>query len=132
MRSLRTISCSHLPRLMSVLKIGQSQAYRAAPLAIADLVANQVQVMFDTTPASVGYIKAGKLRALAVTTAARTEVLSNLPTVDKFVPGFEASSVFGLGLPKNSPAEAIDQLNKQINVAFGEPNMKSRLAELGG
>ena len=83
-------------------------------------------------PASIEYIRAGKLRALAVTTATRSEVLPDIPTVGDFVPGYEASGWFGFGAPKNTPAEIIDKLNKEINAGLADPKMKARLADLGG
>src|SRR5215217_7749521 len=81
---------------------------------------------------SIEYVRAGSLRALAVTTAMRSESLPDMPTVGEFVPGYEASSVFGLGAPKNTPTEIVEKLNKEINAALADPNMKARLADLGG
>ena len=83
-------------------------------------------------PASIEYIRAGKLRALAVTTATRSEALPDIPTVGEFVPGYEASGWYGVGAPKNTPAEIIDKLNKEINAGLADPKMKARLADLGG
>ena len=80
---------------------------------------------------SIEYIRAGKLRALAVTTATRSEALPDIPTVGEFVPGYEASAWFGIGAPKNTPAEIIDRLNKEINAGLADPKMKARLADLG-
>ena len=91
-----------------------------------------MQVFFRACSASIEYIKAGKLRALAVTTATRSEALPDIPTVGEFVPGYEASSWFGIGAPKNTPAEIVDKLNKEINAALADPKIKARLAELGG
>ena len=91
--------------------------YRGAAPALTDLLGGQVQVMFDTMPSSIEHIRAGKLRALAVTTATRSEVLPDVPTVGDFVPGYEASAWSGVGAPKNTPAEIIDKLNKEINAA---------------
>ena len=88
--------------------------------------------MFGPMPSSIEYIKTGKLRALAVTTATRSEVLPDLPTVGDFVPGYEASTWFGIGAPKNTPAEIVDRLNKEINAGLADPKMKARLADLGG
>ena len=88
--------------------------------------------MFAATAASIEYIRAGKLRALAVTTATRSEALPDIPTVGEFVPGYEASGWFGIGAPKNTPAEIIDKLNKEINAALADPKMKARLADMGG
>ena len=99
---------------------------------LTDLLGGQVQVMFASMPSSIEYIRAGKLRALAVTTATRSEVLPDIPTVGEFVPGYEASFWTGIGAPKNTPAEIVDKLNKEINAALADPKMKARLAELGG
>ena len=88
--------------------------------------------MFGTMPASIEHIKAGKLRALAVTTATRSEALPDIPTVGEFVPGYEASTWYGIGAPKNTPAEIVDKLNKEINAALADPKIKARLADLGG
>ena len=92
--------------------------YRGAALALTDLIGGQVQVMIDNMAASLEHIRAGRLRALAVTTATRLETLPDLPTVGEFVPGFEASSMNGLGAPKRTPAEIVDKLNKEINAAL--------------
>jgi tripartite-type tricarboxylate transporter receptor subunit TctC len=105
--------------------------YRGNAPALTDLLAGQVQVMFADTPSSIEHIRAGKLRALAVTTARRPEVLPEIPTVSEFVPGFEASNWFGVAAPKNTPPEIIDKLNKEINAALAEPKIKARLADLG-
>ena len=106
--------------------------YRGGGPALTDLLGGQVQVMFPTTAAAIEYISAGSLRALAVTTATRSESLPHVPTVGEFVPDYEASSVFGLGAPKNTPTEIVEKLNKEINAALADPNMKARLADLGG
>jgi tripartite-type tricarboxylate transporter receptor subunit TctC len=106
--------------------------YRGVAPALADLIAGQVQVMFFTTVSSIEYIKAVRLRALAVTTATRSDALPNIPTVGEFVPGYEASTWYGVGVPKNTPAEIVDKLNKEINAALADPNMKTRFADLGG
>src|SRR5260221_856878 len=105
--------------------------YRGSAPALTDLLAGQVQVMFADTPSSIEHVKAGKLRALAVTTAGRSEVLPGVPAVSEFLPGFEASNWFGAAAPKNTPPEIIDKLNREINVALAEPQMKARLADLG-
>jgi tripartite-type tricarboxylate transporter receptor subunit TctC len=105
--------------------------YRGNAPALTDLLAGQVQVMFADTPSSIEYIRAGKLRGLAVTTAMRSEVLPEIPTVSEFVPGFEASNWFGVAAPKNTPPEIIDKLNKEINVALADPKIKARLADFG-
>jgi tripartite-type tricarboxylate transporter receptor subunit TctC len=105
--------------------------YRGGQSALTDLLGGQVQVMFVTTSASIEYIKAGKLHPLAVTTPARSEALPDIPTVGEFVPGYEGSNCFGLGAHRNTPAEIIDRLNKEINAGLADPKMKARLAELG-
>jgi tripartite-type tricarboxylate transporter receptor subunit TctC len=105
--------------------------YRGSAPALTDLIGGQVQVAFDTTTASIEYIRAGKLRALAVTTATRSEVLPDIPTVGDFVPGYEAIGWYGVGAPKSTPAEIIDKLNKEINSALADPNVKARLGDLG-
>ena len=106
--------------------------YRGAAPALTDLIAGQVQVLFSAITSSIEYIKAGKVRALAVTTATRSEALPELPTVADFVPGYEASNWWGVGAPKSTPAAIVDQLNKEINAALADPKMKARLADLGG
>ncbi len=106
--------------------------YRGVAPALTDLLGGQVQVLFANPAQPIQYIRAGKLRALAITTATRSEVLPDIPTVGEFVPGYEASSIFGLGAPKNMPAEIIDKLNKEINAALADPKFKARLADLDG
>jgi tripartite-type tricarboxylate transporter receptor subunit TctC len=105
--------------------------YRGSAPALTDLLGGQVQVMFDLVASSIEHIRAGKLRALAVTTATRLEVLPDVPTVGEFVPGYEASAVGGVGAPKGTPAEIIDKLNKEINACLADPKVRARLAELG-
>ena len=105
--------------------------YRGAPPALTDLIGGRVQVMFDVLPSSIEYIKASKLHALAVTAAARSEVLPEIPTVGEFVPGYEASGWIGVGAPKATPAEIVDKLNKEINVALADPKMRARISDLG-
>jgi tripartite-type tricarboxylate transporter receptor subunit TctC len=100
--------------------------YRGGGPALADLLGGQVQVYFAGTPESIEYIGAGKLRALAVTAAARSEA-----TIAEFLPGYEASAFYGIGAPKNTPAEIVDRLNQEINAALADPKMKARLADLG-
>ena len=97
----------------------------------SDLLGGQVQVMFDGVASSIEYIRAGKLHALAVTTATRSDVLPNIPTLSEFVPGYETSDFFGLGAPKNTPVEIVDRLNKEINAALADPKIKERFADLG-
>jgi tripartite-type tricarboxylate transporter receptor subunit TctC len=106
--------------------------YRGIAPALNDLLGGQVQVAFASMPSSIEFVRAGKLRALAVTTATRSEVLPDVPTVGEFVPGYEASAWYGLGAPKATPAEIVDKLNKEINAALADPKMKARLADLGG
>jgi tripartite-type tricarboxylate transporter receptor subunit TctC len=106
--------------------------YHGSAPALLDLMGGQVQAMFDTTPASMAYIRAGKVRPLAVTTARRADVLPDLPTVADFVPGYEATSWFGVGAPTNTPVEIVETLNKEINAALADPKIKARLLDLGG
>src|SRR5262249_6502848 len=106
--------------------------YRGPEPALTDLLAGKVQVRFGIPSESIEYIKAGKLPVLAVTTAVRSGVLPDTPTVGEFVPGYEASSVYGLGAPKNTPTEIVDKLNREINAALADPKMKARLADIGG
>jgi tripartite-type tricarboxylate transporter receptor subunit TctC len=106
--------------------------YRGGAPALTDMIAGQVQVIFSPGPDSIEFIKAGQLRALAVTTETRLEVLPEVPTVGDFVPGYEASGFYGVGAPKNTPAEIVEKLNKEINAGLANPTMKARLAELGG
>jgi tripartite-type tricarboxylate transporter receptor subunit TctC len=105
--------------------------YRGSAPALTDLLAGQVQVMFDLMPSSIGHIRSGKLRALAVTTAARSEALPDLPTVSDFVPGYEASAVGGVGAPKGIAPEIVKKLNGEINAALADPTVKLRYAALG-
>ena len=106
--------------------------YRGAAPALADLMGGQVQVMFDNMTSSFEFIRAGKLRPLAVTTTTRFAALPDIPTVGDFVPGFEASAQFGLGAPRNTPVEIIQRLNMEVNAGLADPKMKARLAELAG
>jgi tripartite-type tricarboxylate transporter receptor subunit TctC len=105
--------------------------YRGNAPAVTDLIAGQAQVMFADTPSSIEHVRSGTLRALAVTTAERSEILPGVPTVREFLPGFEASNWFGVAAPRNTPPEIIDKLNKEINIALAEPDIKARLADLG-
>jgi tripartite-type tricarboxylate transporter receptor subunit TctC len=105
--------------------------YRGEAPALTDLIGGQVQVMFGVMPASIEHIRAGKLRALAVTGTARSEVLPDLPTVSEFLPGYEASGWYGIGVPKATSPEIVEKLNKEINAAVVESKMKARLADLG-
>jgi tripartite-type tricarboxylate transporter receptor subunit TctC len=106
--------------------------YRSGGPALTDLLGGQVQVFFVSTVASIEYIRAGRLRALAVTTATRSDALPDLPTVGEFVPGYEASLWFGIGAPKNTPAEIVAKLNTEVNAALADPKLKARLADVGG
>ena len=106
--------------------------YRGAGPTLTDLLAGQVQVSFPTMPASIEHIRAGRLRALAVTTATRSDALPDIPTVGEFLPGYEASFWYGIGAPRNTPVEVIEKLNKEINASLADPKMKARLAEFGG
>ena len=106
--------------------------YRGVAPALTDLLGGQVQVMFTSMPSVIEYIRAGRLRALAITTATRSEALPDIPTVGEFLPGYEASFWYGVGVPKNTPAEIVDKLNEAINAGLADPTIKARLADLGG
>jgi tripartite-type tricarboxylate transporter receptor subunit TctC len=106
--------------------------YRGTAPALTDVLSGQVQVVFSPMPGSIEYIRAGKLRALAVTTGMRSETLPDIPTVGEFVPGYEASTWYGVGAPRNTPVEIVEKLNKEINAALADPKMKGRLADTGG
>ena len=105
--------------------------YRGGALALTDLIGGQVQVMFDNIPTSAEFIKNGKLRGLAVTSTERSEVLPDLPTVSSFLPGYEASAWYGLGVPKGTPADVIEKLNREVNAILADPKAKARFVELG-
>jgi tripartite-type tricarboxylate transporter receptor subunit TctC len=105
--------------------------YRGEGLALPDLISGQLQAMFGVMPASLGYIKTGKLRALAVTTAKRQELLPDVPTVGEFLPGYEARGWYGIVVPKATPVNIIEKLNQEINAALADPTMKARLTDLG-
>ena len=105
--------------------------YSSIAPAMTGLVGEQVQVIFSTVPPAFAHIKTGKLRALAVTTATRSGALPDLPSLGDFVPGYEASSVFGLGAPRNTPAEIVEKLNKEINAGLADPKVKARLVDQG-
>ena len=106
--------------------------YRSAAAVMTDLLSGQVQLYFGTTASSLEYVRTGKLRALAVTIERRLDALPDIPTVGEFVPGYEASNWYGLGAPKNTPAEIVAKLNKEINAGLADPKLRARLAELGG
>ncbi len=106
--------------------------YRGGGPALIDLLGGQVQLFFGTTASTIEYIRTGKLRALAVTTATRSQALPDVPTVAEFVPGYEASSWYGIGAPTGTPAEIVDKLNQEINAGLADPKIKARLADMGG
>jgi tripartite-type tricarboxylate transporter receptor subunit TctC len=106
--------------------------YRGSAPLLTDLMGGQVQVTFDNLPASIEFIRAGKLRPLAVTTATRSEALPNVPTIAQFVPGYEASAWFGIGAPRNTPPDVIATLNREVNAGLADPKIKAKLADLGG
>ena len=106
--------------------------YRGAAPALTDLLGGQVQVMFAALPPAIGYVRAGNLRALAVTTAARSDGLPDMPAIGEFLPGYEVSTWFGIGAPKRTPAQIVERLNKETNAAIADPKLKARLVDLGG
>jgi tripartite-type tricarboxylate transporter receptor subunit TctC len=106
--------------------------YRGGGPALTDMLGGQVQVMFDNAASSIEYIRAGRLRALAVTTATRVEALPDVPAVAEFVPGYEASNMTGVGAPRKTPADIVDKLNREINAALADPTMRARFADLSG
>jgi tripartite-type tricarboxylate transporter receptor subunit TctC len=106
-------------------------AYRGSPPALTDLLAGQVQLMFGPLSSSIEYVRAGKLRALAVTSATRAKVLPDVPTIGEFVPGYEAAGWFGICAPKKTPVEIIDRLNQEINAGLADAKLKARFADLG-
>jgi tripartite-type tricarboxylate transporter receptor subunit TctC len=109
----------------------QHVPYRGSGPALTDLLGGQVQAMFDNVPSSIEHIRSGKLRALAVTTATRSEMLADLPTVAEFLPGYEATGFFGLVAPRSTPKDVVEKINKEMNIALGEPSLRGRLSELG-
>jgi tripartite-type tricarboxylate transporter receptor subunit TctC len=128
-------SASHLSGELFKMMTGIEMVhvpYRGGGPALTDIIAGQVQVYFGPLPAAIEYIRAGKLRALAVTTMARSHTIPELPTLNEFVPGYEASPVYGMGAPKETPADIIEKLNHAINAALADPRPKARLADLGG
>ena len=110
----------------------QHVPYRGVAPALTDLIGGQAQVMFPATVGSIEYIRAGRLHALAVTTATRSDVLPNIPTVGDFVPGYESSFLYGLGAPKNTPTEIVEKLNQATNTGLADPKIKARFGDLGG
>jgi tripartite-type tricarboxylate transporter receptor subunit TctC len=135
MASFGTGTSSHLTgelfKLMTDLQL-QHIPYSGSSPMLVDLIGGRVQVAFDNLPASIEHIKAGKLRALAVTTTTRSDALPDIPTMDEFLPGFESSAWIGLAAPKNTPAGTIETLNREINAAIADPKIKARFAELSG
>ena len=126
---------SHVSGEMFKMMTGSSLVhvpFRGGAQALTALLGGQVQVMFDSIPSSIGHIRAGELRPLAVTTATHSDVLPELPTVAEVVPGYEASTWYGLGVPRNTPADVVQSLNAAVNAALAEPAMTTRLAEMGG
>ena len=105
--------------------------YRGGAPALTDMLGGQVQVIFDNIPTSIGYLRAGKLRPLAVTGATRSALLPDVPTVADFVPGYEATAWYGIGAPKNTPAEIVAALNKENNAGLADPQLNARFAEVG-
>jgi tripartite-type tricarboxylate transporter receptor subunit TctC len=123
--------CGELFKMMTGINMVHVP-YRGAAPAVTDLLAGQVQVMFDTMSTSIEYIRAAKLRALAVTAATRTLALPDIPTMDDFVPGFESNSWQGVGMPKQTPAEVVEKLNNEINASLADLTVKARIADFGG
>ena len=135
MASFGTGSASHLSGEMFKTITGIEMVhvpYRGSAPMLIDLLSGQVQLAFDNLPASIEQIRAGKLRPLAVTTATRSEALPDVPTLGEILPGYEASAWIGVGAPKNTPAEIIDKLNKEINAALADPKIKARFTDLSG
>ena len=106
--------------------------YRGMAPALNDLLGGQVQLSFATASASIEYVKAGKLRALAVTTGSRSDALPDVPTVAEFVPGYEATTWYGVGAPRNTPPDIVDAINREVNAALADPGMQARFAALAG
>jgi tripartite-type tricarboxylate transporter receptor subunit TctC len=123
--------CGELFKMMSGVNM-ILVPYRGAAPALIDLIGGQIQVLFDVMTSSIEYIRGGRLRALAVTTATRSDALPDIPAVGEFVPGYEASAWYGVGVPKNTPADVVTRLNQEINLGLADPKMKARLAEMGG
>jgi tripartite-type tricarboxylate transporter receptor subunit TctC len=133
--SFGTATTSHVAGELFKLTAGINMVhvpYRGSTPLVTDLLGGQVQAAFDNLPASIEHIRSGKLRALAVGTATRSEQLPNVPTVSEFLPGFEASAFVAVGAPKGTPVEIIERLNNEINACLADPKVKSRLADLGG
>jgi tripartite-type tricarboxylate transporter receptor subunit TctC len=123
--------CGELFKIMAGVDLVHV-SYRGVPPALTDLMAGRVHVIFDPVPSSIEYVRSGKLRALAVTTATRSEIIPDIPTVGEFVAGYEASAWNGLAAPRNTPAVIIEKLNREINAGLADPKIKAQLANLGG
>jgi tripartite-type tricarboxylate transporter receptor subunit TctC len=135
MASPGTGSPPHLLGELFMMMTGTSMIhvpYRGSGPALIDLLAGQVQVGFDPLPASIEYVRAGRLRALAVCTATRSHALPDVPTVSEFVPGYESSAWYGIGAPRDTPPEIVERLNKEINAGLADPKLKTQLVDLGG
>ena len=135
MASFGNGSLSHLSGEMFKMMTGIDMVhvpYRGSAPMLTDLLAGQVHMAFDNMPASIGHIRAGKLRPLAVTTAARSPALPDIPSVGEFLPGYEVSALVGFGVPRNTPAEIVDKLNKEINLGLADPRISTRVTDLGG
>jgi tripartite-type tricarboxylate transporter receptor subunit TctC len=135
MASAGSGSPSHLSAELFKMMAGVDMVhvpYDSGPAAHSDQLAGRVQVIFNAIPAAIDYIRTGRLRALAVTTASRSAALPDVPTVGEFVPGYESSVFFGIGAPRNTPAEIIKKLNQDINAGLADPKMNARLADFGG
>jgi tripartite-type tricarboxylate transporter receptor subunit TctC len=135
MASAGTGTSTHLSGEMFMSMAGikmQHVPYRGAGPAVSDMLGGQVQVIFDSMPSIIPHIRSGALRALAVTTAARSSQLPDTPAVGETVPGYEASALFGMAAPRNTPKEIVDKLNREINAVLTEPEMQKKLIELGG
>ena len=117
-KMMASVSLTHIP-------------YRGAAPALTDLIGGQVEIMFENMPSSIEYIRTGKLRALAVTAASRSEALPDIPSLGDFVPGYESSDWAGIGAPRGTPAEIVDKLNKETNAGLADPKLKARLADIG-
>ena len=117
-------------KAMAAIKM-QHVPYRGAPPALTDLIGGQVQVYFGSMASAISYVRSGQLRALAVTSPTRSEALPDVPTIGEFVPGYEATTWYGIGVPKGTPAAIIEKLNAEINAALGDPHIKAHMAELG-
>jgi tripartite-type tricarboxylate transporter receptor subunit TctC len=135
MASAGSASAGHLAGELFKMMAGVNLVhvpYRGNGPALSDLLGGQVEVLFASLPSSIEYIKAGKLRGIAMTSAKRSDALPELPTIGEYVPGYEMSAWFGVGVPKGTPAEVIDKINKEINAGLADPRMKERFTDLGG